>query len=145
MSGLDQAILGDPAEDRPELANTNTANDGIYKLVQRVMIILLTDSTVSTNLNIGTEIPSIVFSANVTDPDLLKGRFDQALDGVRDILIGSQQATDPDDEKIDTMAAEVTNVASDETTVDIIVVSQAGTAALVSIPIDNIFNTGEST
>ena len=56
----------------------------------------------------------------------------------------SSSAEDPDDEKVDSLHSEVSSTARDETSVDITVISIAGTEATVKIPVTNTFNTSET-
>jgi hypothetical protein len=143
MAGWDMNILGAPADDRSDLANTNEAIDGIMKLAQRVMVLLLTDSTVSTNIGIGTTLPTIIFSANNQEASVFKNEVDQALDSVLDLLKRSQKTDDPDDEKIDRLTSKVLIDTADEATIDVGIVAQSGDETTVSFPVTNI-NTSET-
>ena len=138
---LDIAILGDPTKSVPALAINNEANDGVYKLVQRVMILLLTDINDPFQLGLGTELPTQITSSNILDAGLLQALVSQALSRVRVQLLQDQLDDTPPDEALDRLQAIVPDpITRDTEFVDVIVSTLAGDSVTVSLPITDIFN-----
>jgi hypothetical protein len=142
----DLAILGDPEDTVPDLTINNTANDGVYKLVQRVMILLLTDVNAENNPGgVGTNIPDIIRGGNVPSPEVVSNIFSAGLVEIKEALIADVTPDTPADEiPNDLKPFVVTDEgnAPDRIQVDIEVSTQAGSSVRVSIPISNI-TTGE--
>ena len=129
----DIAILGDPANSVSALTIDNTANDGIYKLVQRTVILLFTDKSDTKNLGLGTDLPRLLDS-NVVDEETIRGYFNLALADVKDNILAAQALDAPDDEKLRDYQLRVEVTERDEVTVDITVVSEAGELFEVRVP-----------
>jgi hypothetical protein len=135
---LDLAILGAPADPVADLRIDNLANDGIYKLVQKVLIILFTDSSVSTNLGIGTSLSSETISAN-SRAEFVNNIFNIALDKVKDDLELTYPADAPDEEKLASYRVQATTTTDKGTVaVDLTIESLAGESVTVNVPIDHI-------
>jgi len=140
---FDLAILGDPENTVSALAVDNTANDGIYKLVQRIMILLLTDIEAPNSNGFGTNLPGIVFSANISNPEVLQGSFDIAQSAV---LTQIRETTDPDapeDEQLEGLSSELVRLDRDEILMNLTVIAVSGDLTTVSAPISNIFVVGD--
>jgi hypothetical protein len=136
---LDVAIMGDPRQEVTALAIDNTANDGIYKLAQRVMIVLLTDREDPIQLNAGTGVPGQAFSANVTDLEVIRGQFTNGMSEVRDVLNQTVTTETPDDERLANYEVKVREQsAPDKVDVEILITSEAGNQAVVRLPISNL-------
>jgi hypothetical protein len=137
MATYDIAVLGDPEQSRSLLDFDNTMNTGIYKLVQRVMILLLRDSSSPESFGSGTELPQQIRSANITDIEILKGLFNIAAEKVREQIVVSTFSDAPADEVLDRISVDVTQNERDGLTAEVTVLSTAGTEATVSIPISD--------
>lgn len=141
----DLAILGNPEQTVPDLTINNTANDGAYKLLQRVMILLLTDTNAENNPGgVGTDIPSLLRGGNVPEPETLSNLFATALVEIKTALLSGITPESTEDEIPETLKAFVipNEEPSDTVTVEIQVLTRAGTEVTVSVPISNI-TTGE--
>ena len=134
---LDLAILGDPADTVADLRIDNLANDGIYKLVQKVLIILFTDSSVSTNLGIGTALSSETVLAN-SRTEFVNNIFNIALDKVKDDLELTYPADAPDEERLAAYRVQATTTDKGTVAVDLTIESLAGESVTVNVPIDHI-------
>jgi len=134
---LDLAILGDPADSVSDLRIANLANDGIYKLVQKILVLLFTDSSVSTNLGIGTNLATETISAN-SRPDFLNNLFTLALDKVKDDLELTYPADVSADEQLSSYRVQATTTDRGTVAVDLTIESLAGEFFTVNVPIDNI-------
>ena len=140
----DLAILGDPENNIPTLTIDNTAVDGLYKLIQRVMILLLTDASAENNPGgVGTDIPELYRGGNVPPPEVVANVFAASLVQIKQTLIANIQPDTPADEVPENLTATVvSNDLPDTVTVEVVVTSQAGNSATVNVPISNI-TTGE--
>lgn len=134
---LDLAILGDPADSVADLRISNSANDGIYKLVQRVLILLFTDESEPTNLGLGTTLASETISANA-NIDFVDNAFTLAMDKVKDDLDESYSADYPLDERLSAYLVQSTKTDRGTIEVDLTLTAQSGESTTVKVPIDHI-------
>ena len=136
----DLAILGDPNDSAPDLSVNNTAADGIYKLMQRVMLLLLTESSNQfTPTGVGTDLVENVISANTGDIDEIQAFFNIAASKVAD-TIKAQTAQDvPDDEKLKRITTIVSEGAAEDALVaEVEIVALSGATTEVKFPISNL-------
>lgn len=140
----DLAILGDPNNDQPTLAIANEANDGLYKLLQKVMILLLTDESSPYNLGVGTSLPTEVVSANITDKKAVQGLFKIGMAKIREVIHVQTPFDAPDDEKLkDFDVVVLDGEAADTLDVEITVTSVADGSISVRMPTSNLFTSQE--
>jgi hypothetical protein len=140
----DLAILGDPNSEVSALSVDNTAAEGVYKLVQRVLILMFTDVNAQASNGYGTRLPAEVFSANISNKEIIENIMNLAQARVQEQL----QDTTADDAPEDEILTEITNTVStgansDELFVDITITTASGVDITVSAPVSNIFKTGE--
>jgi hypothetical protein len=138
----DLAILGDPENDSPSLAIDNTAASGVYKLVQKVMLLLLTDSSAENNIGeVGTSIPQLLQGANVPEPEVVSNIFAAALAEIKPTIISGITTDTPADEIPTNLKAFVVtdeNNEKDVVAVEILVSTQAEENVSVRVPISTI-------
>jgi len=134
----DLAILGDATTGPSPLTIDNTANDGVYKLLQRVIVLMFTDASNPTTLGLGTNIPNTVQGANITDVNTYQGILDIAAQTVKEILLAETSVDAPDSEKIDTIVPVVSEGdAADTLNAQVTVTSLDGSAS-ITVPITNL-------
>lgn len=142
----DLAILGDPENTVPALTIDNTACEGIYKLIQKVMILLLTDVDGENNIGgVGTSIPAVVRGSNVPEPEVVSNLFAAALADIKPTLLAAVTPDTPTDEVPSSLKADVVTDAdnlSDVVAVEVTVIAQSGQSTSVKIPVSSI-STGE--
>lgn len=136
----DLAILGDPSDQDPDFKVDNTAGEGIYKLMQRVMILMLTSSSNPFVLeNVGTEIVDDVIGSNVGEINEIQGLFNIASSKVLETLRNQTPADAPDDEQIDKISTIVTKEeAEDAVLATVEVIALSGDSTSVKVPISNL-------
>ena len=124
-------ILGDLTNDRPSLVIDGTCIDGVAKLIQRMMIILLSDKTTE---SIGTSIPGLLNSITTASPEVVDNVFRIALADVAEQLTYTDDT--PDDEKLSSY--EYTVEKTDEFTfyIDITITAVSGDSTVARLPID---------
>lgn len=124
-------ILGELTNDRPALVIDGTCIDGVAKLVQRMMIILLSDGTTE---RLGTDIPSLLQSITTASPEVVDNVFRIALADVAEQL--TYEDDTPDDEKL--ASYEYTVEKTDEFTffIDITITAVSGDSTVAKLPID---------
>lgn len=138
MANFDVAILGSPANATSLLNVDNTAGTGIYKLVQRILILMFKDKDDPNSLGIGTNLPTELFGANIQDREILKNTLNIAMDRVKETLVSSTPADAPDDEKIDNIQVELlTPEGRDTEDIQLTVTSLAGSQFTVVVPISD--------
>jgi len=137
----DLAILGNPSQTSPDLAVDGTAATGVYKLMQRVMILLLTDQEAPDNPgSLGTLIPSLLGGGNVLDPETMGNLFSTAITDIKDSLIANITPDTPADEVLKEIKSyvRVAETAADEVSVEIVVTAQSGDTTTAVIPTSNL-------
>jgi hypothetical protein len=136
----DVAIMGDPSQPRTALSFNNTANDGIYKLVQRVMLLMLTDRQAPANIGAGSDLYSEIQGANRGDAEVMTGLLNQAASFVKDNIALTTPFDAPDDERLHEIKiiADVGDT-NDSVVAEVTVTTAAGTSATASVPISNLF------
>jgi len=138
MATFDIAILGDPELDLSLLDFDNRMATGIYKLVQRVLILLFTDSEAPASAGRGTDLPREVFGANVTDIEIIRNQFNIAAQKVTETLITETDLDAPDDEKLASLRVEViAGEAPDAVDTEVTVLTVAGEEFTVVVPTSN--------
>jgi hypothetical protein len=136
----DLAILGDPYDELSDLAIVNDACEGLYKLLQKVIILLLTDRASPFNMGVGTDLPSEVISANISDPVIVQGLFQIGLSKIRETIQSQTPYDAPDDEKLQDFQVTVTSGDTDDSlNAEISVTSVADGTIAVKVPISNLF------
>jgi hypothetical protein len=140
----DLAILGDPENTVSALAVDNTANDGVYKLVQRILVLLFTDVNGTGSAGYGTDLSGEVLSANISDPEIVQNLFNLAQAKVQEQLQETTALDAPDDEVLKDMISVVRSGSEDdELFVDVTITTEAGTQITVSAPISSIAVSGD--
>lgn len=142
----DIAILGTPGSLRPAtLVFDDTVCTGVYKLVQRVLIVLFTDINNPQSYGVGTDIPSLLGGTNAVDNDTLQGFFNIAGAQIKE-LFNTQDLTDvPDDEILKDLRFGVIQPEGqlpDTRTLEVAVISQAGEETVIQVPIKFEVNHG---
>jgi hypothetical protein len=144
---LDIAFLGDPANTISALSFAdNTANDGVYKLVQRIMILLFTSEDSQYNAGFGTEIPNSITSANISDKDLIQGTFMNEMSQIAAYLQQTTPFGTPADEQLDRYEVIVVEEDDmpDQLFVELTIFPASGTGTTVRIPVSEIYNVEDS-
>ena len=73
---IDPAILGPPAHNVEALLDFDgTVSEGIYKLMQRVVILMFTDAEGEYAFGLGTDIPRLLQGTNSLATDILQNEF----------------------------------------------------------------------
>jgi len=143
----DLAFLGNPENLKTALAIDNKADDGLYKLLQRIIILLFSDIDSQYNMGIGTTLPQEVFSANIVDPQVIQGVFNNSMAKVRQYLKDNTPASAPLDEQLkdaQVIIPQLGDVQTDTQEVQIIVTSAAEGTISVRVPISEIFDVEET-
>ena len=125
-------ILGDIRESQPALAMDGTFLQGSVKLVQKVLILLLTD--VETDpFGRGTRIPSLTGMVTA-DMGQLEGIFRIAMSSVKTQLDVSYLPDTPDDEKLTQIDVKLTRPEADHIKAVLIIQTQAGEPTTIELP-----------
>ena len=131
-------LLGNPTVPVALLRIDNSAITGAQKLLQRVVILLFTDSTVVSNLGLGTQMPG-QDSSNIADLEVIRNLFNIALGQVKEQLLATTLVTAPDDEKISDLQVEVSeSIIPGQVDVDVMVTTKSGSGASAKVPIREI-------
>jgi len=140
----DLAILGDPYQTESALAIANEANDGLYKLTQKILILLFTDASSAYNLGVGTSLPQDVISANITDKKVIQGLFKIGMSKIRSVIHAQTPFDAPDDEKLKDFDVVVVDGDSEGILdVEVTVTSVAEGTLAVRVPVTNLFTSQE--
>jgi hypothetical protein len=135
----DISILGTPGSLRPALLDFDgTVCTGVYKLVQRVLIVLFTDRNNPESYGIGTDIPGLLSGANAVDEDTLQGFFNIAGAQIKEIFRNEDNTGVPDDEILKDLRFAVIQPEGqlpDTRTIEVEVSTQAGEDTVVQVPI----------
>ena len=125
-------ILGDIRESQPALAMDGAFLQGSVKLVQKVLILLLTD--VETDpFGRGTRIPALTGMGTV-DMGQLEGIFRIAMSDIKGQLDATYLAATPDDEKLAVINVELTRPEPDYIKAVLTIETQAGETTTIELP-----------
>jgi len=125
-------ILGDITNSQPALAMDGTFLVGSIKLVQKILILLLTD--VETDpFGRGTRIPSLAGMGTV-DMGQLEGIFRIAMTDVKVQLDASYLADTPDDEKLEIINVELSRLEPDYIQAVLVITTQDGETTTIELP-----------
>ena len=131
---LDLAILGAPTLLNSALSVNGTACSGVYKLLQRVMVLLFTDTDVLSNLGFGTKFPQDLIAANVATPEVAQASLNIACSRIVEQLSESADGL-PDDERIDSLTATLeASTDKDTLSVEIVLITVASELK-VTVPV----------
>jgi len=129
---FDINILGDITELRPDLAMDGTFLEGSVKLVQKILILLLTN--VETDpFGRGTRLPTLTGMGTV-DMGQLEGIFRIAMSDVKGQLDASYLADTPDAEKLDIINVELTRPAPDHVKAVLVIKTMDGETTTIELP-----------
>jgi len=139
----DIAILGEPATAESLLDFNGKIAEGIYRLVQKVLVLLFSDEENSYAYEQGTQLPSVIPSANIGDAEELQNQFNIAVSKVQEMLSVSQPLDLPDDETLERIETVITrDTGSDAAKAEITVISAAGDSVTVNVPLTFEVNNG---
>jgi hypothetical protein len=141
MATGDMAMLGDVDDKVSALTfDANAAAVGVYKLVQKVITLMFTDSSSPYALGRGTELPEQLVGANALDLETTSNLFNIAVSKVKETLLAIQTSDQPDDELLVDIRVEVlvADLGSDGREVNLTVISAAGEAVTVKVPVTNL-------
>ena len=133
---LDINILGDLSNDQPLLALDGTCVEGIALLVQKVMILLLSDERTE---RFGTGVPQILRNSANIDSGVVSNIFTTALADVKDILDNNTPAGTPNDERLASYTHEVEVLEGSSVSVSITITALSGDTTELKLPIDAQF------
>jgi hypothetical protein len=130
-------ILGDLNNPKPAFYIDGTVIEGVAKLVQRMMIILLSDRETE---GIGTSVPRVIRESTTASPEVVDNVFRIALADVAEQL--TYEDDTPDDERLDSY--EYTVEKTDDFTffIDINIRAVSGDSTVAKLPVD--FTTKEN-
>jgi len=129
----DMNILGDLQDPVTDLTMGDTLITGEVKLVQKVLVMLLTDINTD-SMGRGTRLPGLLVGANTLDLGQLSGVLVIALGDVKDQLDDAYLPNTPDDEILASAEASMEVVESDWVRVIITILTAAGTSASIQVP-----------
>lgn len=140
----DLAILGLPSNRASALSVSNEAADGLYKLMQKILILLFTDKTSAYSAGIGTTVPSNISAANTLDKKVVQGIFKIGLATIRETIQSQTPYDAPLDEKLRDFDVVVSDgETQDSLSVQLTITSVANGTISVRIPITNLFTSQE--
>ena len=132
----DLAILGEPTSEESLLDFNGKIAEGIYRLVQKVLILLFSDEDNIYAFERGTQLPTIIPSANIGDAEELQNQFNIAVSKVQTMLAESQAMSLPDDETLERIDVVVSrDTGSDAAKAEVTVLSVAGETVTVKVPV----------
>jgi hypothetical protein len=141
MATADMAMLGDVDQEVSALSfESNEAAVGIYKLIQRVLVMLFTDSSSEYSAGRGTELPQQLPGANALDLESTTNLFNIAASKVKETIIGAQTSDQPEDEQLVDIRVEVLidDSIPDRREINMTVISAAGEAVTVKVPVTDV-------
>jgi hypothetical protein len=134
---FDASILGNVERKISLLAFDNTACEGVYKLVQKTLILLFSDSSSPYNRGYATTLAQDL-KGGIADMEIVRNFFNIALSQVKRALQQSTALDAPDDEKLQSYQLQMTPGSRGDMVATITVTSQAGTSASVKVPVEKL-------
>lgn len=134
----DLNIMGDPRNPQAAMRINNTMIRGPQKLIQRMVVLLFTDSRISTNLGIGTELSDDEI-INLSDPEVVRNIYNIALASVKDtLLVETPTSADPSEKLQDAQLQVQETDERGKLELIITVTTQSGETATVELPVETI-------
>lgn len=124
-------ILGDLTNAQPAFVINGTCIEGVAKLVQRMIIILLSDNETET---IGTDVPRVLRGSTTASPEVVDNIFRIALADVAEQL--TYEDDTPDDERLDSYDYTVERTDDYTFFIDITITAVSGDSTVAKLPID---------
>ena len=131
MDTYDINVLGNLNAPQPSLTVDGTCINGIAKLVQKVMIVLLSDERSDFY---GTYIPQMLSGSNVPDSGAVENIFNIAMTEVSDVIKGAYTSETPDDEKLASYAISFGDSEEDTISVNIKITAVSGENTVLKFP-----------
>ena len=132
---IDLNIIGNPSTRVTALSMDGTAIDGLGKLLQRVLLLLFTDSDSEYSMGYGTTIPTELYGRNISEDDVAANLFSIACAEVKQQIQATTLAETPTDEQLKDLTAAVSRGERGEMIVEIQVQSVADGTVAVKVPI----------
>jgi len=134
----DLNVLGDPRVTKAAMRVNNTAISGPQKLVQRMVVLMFTDSALTTNQGAGTELTEEEV-INLTDVEIVRNRYNLALAAVSETLLRETPVSADPSEQLKDARLRVQET-DERGTVEIIitVTTKAGDELSVGLPVNTI-------
>jgi hypothetical protein len=134
----DLNIMGLPTTPRALMQVDNTAIDGPQKLAQRMLVLLFTDETVSTNLGIGTDLPA-QNGVNISDLEVIRNVYNLAVTSVKETLFQETDPSVPADEQLKDVQVRVRETGTPgEVEVLLDITTQSDETLTVPVPVTTI-------